>query len=289
MRDNYGNALEIRGLRKTFKDFTLDNIDLVVPAGSIVGLIGENGAGKTTTIKATVDLVHKDSGSVTFFGQNLKDNEAGIKEQISVIFEDVHFNPLMTPAQAEKVLKNIYKSWDSNAWNSYMARFGLPADKPIKEFSKGMKVKLNLAVALSHNARLLMLDEPTSGLDPVMRDEILDIFLDFIQDESRAILLSSHITTDLEKVADYIAFIHGGKMIFCEKKDDLLNNYGIIRCSADDLSRITPADKLAVRRQDYQCNVLVADRGAAARKYPDMVIDLPTIEEIMLFYIKGEK
>ena len=220
---------------------------------------------------------------------NLSEDPVGIKEQLSLVFEDVYFNPILTITQTENVLKNIYKTWDSNAWNSYITRFNLPADKPIKEFSKGMQVKFNLAVALSHNARLLMLDEPTSGLDPVMRDEILDIFLDFIQDESRAILLSSHITTDLEKVADYIAFIHSGKMIFFEKKDDLLNNYAIIRCSTDDLAKISPSDKLAVRRQDYQCSVLVSDRHAAARKYPDFIIDAPAIDEIMLFYIKGEK
>ena len=289
MRDYYENALEIRGLKKEFKNFTLDSIDLAVPAGSIVGLIGANGAGKTTTIKAAVGLLHKDAGSVKFFGTEFNDDPAGIKEKISVAFEDVHFNPLLTHVQVEKILKSIYKSWDSSAWNDYMKRFGLTPDKPIKDFSKGMRVKFNLAIALSHNADLLILDEPTSGLDPVMRDEILDIFLDFMQEENHAILLSSHITTDLEKIADYIAFIHDGKNVFFEKKDELLYNYGIIRCSADDLSLIAEADRLAVRRQDYQCSVLVKDRHQAARKYPDMVIDAPTIDEIMVFYVKGEK
>ena len=289
MRDYYENALEIQGLRKEFKNFTLNNIDLVVPAGSIVGLIGANGAGKTTTIKAAVDLIHKDAGTVKFFGRELAEDPMGIREHLSVGFEDVHFNPLLTYVQAEKILKSIYKSWDSSAWNGYMQRFGLSPDKPIKDFSKGMRVKFNLAIALSHNADLLILDEPTSGLDPVMRDEILDIFLGFMQDENHAILLSSHITTDLEKIADYIAFIHNGQNIFFEKKDNLLYNYGIIRCSADDLALVDEAHRLAVRRQDYQCSVLVKDRHEAARKYPDMVIDTPTIDEIMVFYVKGEK
>lgn len=289
MRDFLPNAMEIRGLRKEFKNFTLDNIDLVVPAGSIVGLIGENGAGKTTTIKAAMDLVHKDAGEVTFFGQQLAEDPLALREQISVVFENVHFNPLLTITQAEKILKSVYSSWDSQAWNYYTQLFSLPSDKPIKEFSKGMRVKFNLAAALSHKARLLLLDEPTSGLDPVMRDEILDIFLDFMQEDDHAILLSSHITTDLEKIADYIAFIHGGRLIFCEKKDDLLYNYGIIRCAADDLSLIDHADRLAVYRQEFQCNVLVADRHKAAAKHPDLVIDTPTIDEIMVFYVKGEK
>lgn len=289
MKDNYENALEIRGLRKEFKNFTLDNIDLAVPAGSIVGLIGENGAGKTTTIKACVDIIRKDAGTVRFFGKELTEDPTGIKESLSVSFEDVNLNPLLTITQAEKILKSIYKSWDSEAWAGYMNRFGLDSDKKIKDFSKGMRGKLNLAIALSHNARLLILDEPTSGLDPVMRDEILDIFLDFMQKEDHAILLSSHITTDLEKIADYIAFIHKGCMIFCEKKDDLLYNYGIIRCSADDLARINPDDQLAVYHQEFQCNVLIADRHEAARRYPDAVIDAPTIAEIMVFYVKGEK
>ena len=289
MRDYYENALEIRGLRKEFKNFTLDNIDLVVPAGSIVGLIGENGAGKTTTIKAAMDLIHKDSGGVTFFGQQLAEDPLALREQISVVFENVHFNPLLTISQAEKILKSIYKSWDSQAWTHYTQHFGLNSDKPIKDFSKGMRVKFNLAAALSHNARLLLLDEPTSGLDPVMRDEILDIFMEFMQEEDHAILLSSHITTDLEKIADYIAFIHDGRLIFCEKKDDLLYNYGIIRCSADDLALIKSEDRLAVYRQEFQCNVLTADRHKAAEKYPDLIIDTPTIDEIMVFYVKGEK
>ena len=289
MRDYYENALEIRGLRKEFKNFTLDNIDLLVPAGSIVGLIGENGAGKTTTIKACMDIIHKDAGTVKFFGRELAEDPLGLKEKISVSFEDVNFNPLLTTAQAEKILKSIYKSWNQEAWTGYINRFGLDSNKKIKDFSKGMRVKLNLAIALSHNARLLILDEPTSGLDPVMRDEILDIFLDFMQEEDHAILLSSHITTDLEKIADYIAFIHEGRMIFCEKKDDLLYNYGIIRCYADDLPLINPGDRLAVYRQEFQCNVLVSDRHEAARRYPDAVIDAPTIDEIMVFYVKGEK
>ena len=285
---NTDNALEIRSLSKRYGDFQLDHINLKVPAGTIVGLIGENGAGKSTTIKAVMDLIQWDSGDITLYGQRLEDCPQ-MKEEISVVFDDLHFNKSFTARQIASICRGIYKNWDDCCWNELLNRFGLPDSKPVKDFSKGMRVKLNLAVALSHHARLLLLDEPTAGLDPVMRDDILDIFLEFIQDESHAILISSHITSDLEKIADYIAFLHQGRMVFCEKKDDLLYRYGVIRCGKEDFAKIAEEDRVAVRRQDYQISVLVQDRQAAARTYPDLVIDQPDIDEIMLFYVKGER
>lgn len=283
------NALEIKNLRKDYGDFYLDNLNLAVPAGSILGLIGENGAGKTTTIKAVMDLIRPDGGEVTFYGQKLKENPVGIREDVSVVFEQMSFNKSFTAEQIEKICKGIYSSWDTDAWHDAMDYFRLPYHKPLKEFSKGMQMKLNLAVALSHGAKLLLLDEPTSGLDPVMRDEVLDLFLEFMQDENHAILLSSHITTDLEKIADYIAFIHEGTLIFCLPKDELLYSYGIIRCKKEDFEKISPEDCLAWRRQEYQCSILVKNRKEIALKYPDLVVDAPSIEEIMLFYVKGER
>ena len=286
---NTANALEIRGLRKDFGDFSLQDVDLTVPAGSVVGLIGENGAGKTTTIKTAMELLHRDCGSVKFYGKELAEDPNGIREKISVVFDTPHFSPNLNMKQAEAICSSIYRSWDSQTWEDCMRKFNLPQKKPLKDFSKGMKMKFNLAVGLSHHASLLILDEPTSGLDPVMRDDILDIFLDFMQDESHAILLSSHITTDLEKIADYIAFLHEGKLIFCLPKDQLLYQYGVIRCSRSDFAKIRPEDMVAWRMEDYQCSVLTSDRQGAGRRYPELVIDAPTIEEIMLFYVKGER
>lgn len=282
-------ALDIRGLSKDYGDFRLDNVNLTVPAGSIVGLIGENGAGKSTTIKAIMDIIHRDSGSISIYGQQLADNPTALKEEISVVFDDIHFNKTFTTKQIAAICRSIYTGWDDTAWEQYIEQFKLPKDKMVKDFSKGMRVKLNLAIALSHNSKLLLLDEPTAGLDPVMRDDILDIFLDFMQEEEHAILISSHITSDLEKIADYIAFLHEGRMIFCEPKDDLLYRYGVMRCGREDFGKVEEGDKLAVRHQDYQTSVLVRDRQEAARKYPGLVIDPPTIDEMMLFYVKGEK
>ena len=287
---NYiNNALEIRNLSKHYEDFQLDHINLTVPAGAIVGLIGENGAGKSTTIKAVMNLIHKDSGDITIYGQHLEDNPQKLKEEISVVFDDIHFNKNFNAKEIAAICRGIYKNWDDSRWNELMDRFGLPVSKKVKDFSKGMRVKLNLAIALSHHARMLLLDEPTSGLDPVMRDDILDMFLEFMQDENHAILISSHITSDLEKIADYIAFIHQGRMVFCEPKDDLLYRYGVIRCGKEDFAKIAEEDRVAFRRQDYQISVLVRDRQAAAAKYPDMIMDQPDIDEIMLFYVKGER
>ena len=283
------NALEIRNLSKNYGDFRLDQINLTVPAGTIVGLIGENGAGKSTTIKAVMNLIRKDEGSITIYGKKLEDNPTSLKEEIGVVFDDIHFNKNFTAKQIAKICRSIYRSWDQDCWNHLLTQFRIPQSKPMKDFSKGMRVKLNLAIALSHHARLLLLDEPTAGLDPVMRDDILDMFLEFMQDESHAILISSHITSDLEKIADYIAFLHQGRMVFCEPKDDLLYRYGVIRCGREDYERIAEEDRVAVRHQDYQISVLVRDRQEAARKYPNLVMDQPDIDEIMLFYVKGER
>lgn len=282
-------SLAIEGLKKSYQDFTLDHVDLKVPEGSIVGLIGENGAGKSTTIKAALGLVRKDEGKIYFFGKEVTDFAKDAADGVGVTFDSFHFSQLLNAAQIGKICKNIYKNWDDSVYLQYLQKFQLPERKPIKEYSKGMRAKFSLAIAMSHHARLLVLDEPTSGLDPVMRDEILDIFLDFVQDERHSILISSHITSDLEKIADYIAFIHKGKIILYESKDQLLYFYGVIRCSKGDFERIDKKDVIAYRMMDYQCNVLVRDRRLAQQKYRNMVVDPVTFDEIMLFYVKGEQ
>lgn len=281
-------ALEIEGLCKAYPDFCLDNISFQVPRGAIVGLIGENGAGKTTTIRTALGLSHADAGTVRFFGQRMEENEPEVKRRIGVAFDSLSFSQIFTAKQVDRVCAGVYPGWDSQRFYVLLNSLGLPQSKRIKDMSKGMRAKFSLAVTMSHGAELLILDEPTSGLDPVMRDDILDLFLDYVQDERRAILLSSHITSDLEKIADYIVFIHEGKVIFSVNKDELLYRYGILRCGRDRLADIDPADMLAYRLQDYQCSVLVADREEAARKYPEMVTDRASLDEIMLFYVKGE-
>ncbi len=282
------NRLEVRNLTKQYEDFTLDHVSFSIPKGTIMGLIGENGAGKSTTINAILDLIHKDDGTVTFWGQELSSAKQ-LKEDIGVVFDGINFYETLTAAKVGKISQTAYKQWNDRLYREYLNRFQLPADKEIKTFSKGMKMKLCIAVALSHKPKLLILDEATSGLDPVMRDDILDVFLEFVQDEEHSILISSHITTDLEKVADSITFIHQGKVLFCKAKDELLYQYGIIRCGAAAFNEIDKSEILAYRKEDYQWNVLVADKEKARRRYKNVVVDDVSIDDILLLYVKGER
>ena len=282
------NILEVRNLTKQYADFTLDHVSFSIPKGTIMGLIGENGAGKSTTINAILDLIHKDDGTVTFWGQELSSAKQ-LKEDIGVVFDGINFYETLTAAKVGKISQTAYKQWEDRLYREYLNRFQLPTDKEIKTFSKGMKMKLCIAVALSHRPKLLILDEATSGLDPVMRDDILDVFLEFVQDEEHSILISSHITTDLEKVADSITFIHQGKVLFCKAKDELLYQYGIIRCGAAAFNEIDKSEILAYRKEDYQRNVLVADKEKARRRYKNAVVDDAAIDDILLLYVKGER
>ena len=282
------NILEVRNLTKQYADFTLDHVSFSIPKGTIMGLIGENGAGKSTTINAILDLIHKDDGTVTFWGQELSSAKQ-LKEDIGVVFDGINFYETLTAAKVGKISQTAYKQWDDRLYREYLNRFQLPTDKEIKTFSKGMKMKLCIAVALSHRPKLLILDEATSGLDPVMRDDILDVFLEFVQDEEHSIMISSHITTDLEKVADTITFIHQGKVLFCKAKDELLYHYGIIRCGATAFDEIDKSEILAYRKEDYQWNVLVADKEKARRRYKNAVVDDAAIDDILLLYVKGER
>lgn len=266
----------------------LDHVSFSIPKGTIMGLIGENGAGKSTTINAILELIHKDDGTVTFWGQELSSAKQ-LKEDIGVVFDGINFYETLTAAKVGKISQAAYKQWEDRLYREYLNRFQLPTDKEIKTFSKGMKMKLCIAVALSHKPKLLILDEATSGLDPVMRDDILDVFLEFVQDEEHSIMISSHITTDLEKVADNITFIHHGKVLFCKAKDELRYQYGIIRCGAAAFDEIDKSEILAYRKEDYQWNVLVADKEKARRRYKNAVVDDAAIDDILLLYVKGER
>ena len=281
------DALIISGLTKTYKDFMLNGVSFSVPCGSIVGLIGENGAGKSTTINAVLGLIQKEAGSICVLGKEQLDNE--IKEQIGVVFDGNNYPEIFSTRKLNRVMKNVYHSWEEHTFLNLLKKFSLPTDKPIKQFSKGMKMKLAIAVALSHNSKLLILDEATSGLDPVIRDDILDILLDFAQDETHSILISSHITTDLEKIADYIVFIHEGQIVFSKPKDELIEQYGIIKCGVAQFEALDKSDIIVYRKMDYEWQVLVADRAAMKKKYPKALIDSASIDEIMLLYVKGER
>ena len=283
-----GSALEIHELTKKYEDFTLDHISFQVPSGSIVGLIGENGAGKTSTINAVLGLIKKDSGEIEILGENADNMSSPVKEEIGVVFDGSNFSEELTPVKLNKVLRDVYSSWDQALFRKLLEQMEVPLSKKIKTFSKGMKMKLSIAVALAHHPRLLIVDEATSGLDPVMRDDILDMFLDFVQDEEHSILVSSHITSDLEKVADYIVFIHKGKIIFAKSKDELLENYGIIKCGREQFEALDEEDQITYRRLDYEWQVLTADRNRAQKKYPKALVIPATIDEIMLLYVKGE-
>ena len=282
------NAIEIKGLCKSFGDFALDHIDLTLPGGSIMGLIGENGAGKTTTIKCILNLIRRDAGEISIWGRDNLREERAAKAGVGVVLDECFFHDSLRPRDLDRVLGPVFPDWDRGLYGDYLDKFRLPANKLIREFSRGMKMKLSLAAALAHRPRLLILDEATAGLDPVVRDEILDEFLAFIQDEDHAILISSHITSDLEKAADYITYLHQGKVVLSEAKDVILDSYGRAAGTAEQLTRVDPADLVRVRRGSFGWEGLVADRAAFRRKYRDLLVEKTTLEDIMLFIGKGE-
>ncbi|MDK2905521.1 MAG: type transport system ATP-binding protein [Eubacteriaceae bacterium] len=282
------NALTINHLSKTYTDFKLDDISFTVPKGCVVGLIGENGAGKTTTLKAALNLIKNDCGETLFFDQILDENSSSLKEDIGVVLDAPCFHDVLRVRDINKVMKNIYSNWDDQRFIDLIFKFKLPMDKRVKEYSKGMKMKLQIAVALAHNPKLLILDEATSGLDPVAREEMMDIFQEFIQNENNAILMSSHITSDLDKIADYIVFIHNGKVVFQEEKESLLEMMGILKCGASQFESLDANDYHRYRKNQFGYEVLVKNRPEIKKRYRDVMIDPATIEEIMLFFVKGE-
>lgn len=279
------NIVEIQGLRKNYPGFQLGPLNLSIPEGAIVGYIGENGAGKSTTIKLILDLVSADEGEIFLFGQRMQDHPKGIRDQLGVVFDDLHLPRDITVKEAGKICRRVYRHWDQNQFAGYIRQFGLPLEKQTKDLSRGMKMKLSLAIALSHQARLLLLDEPTSGLDPVVREEFLDILLEFIQNEKHSVFISSHILSDLEKVADYIAFIHKGQLIFMENKDVLRDEYVLCACDRQTAAQIDAAAVIGRRSNQFGERLLL--RRSLAPK--QLQLERPSIEDIMLFYIKGEK
>lgn len=283
------NALEIKNISKTYKNFKLDDISFILPCGHIMGLIGENGAGKSTIINCILDIIEKDSGNISVLGQKNDKNNVSLKENIGVVLDasDVYDN--YTVKQVETIMKDVYKQWNHEVYDYYIQKFALPLNKMIKDFSRGMKMKMAITIALSHQPKLLILDEATSGLDPIMRDEILDVFMEFVQDENHAILLSSHISSDLEKIADYITFIHEGKLILSTSKDELIYEYGLMKCRNDEFDMIDKEDIIRYRIKTYEVEILVKDREKMAKKYPNCIVDPTKLDDIMMLYVKGEQ
>lgn len=276
------NDIEINGLKKSYKDFSLELDRLVLPQGCIMGLIGENGAGKSTTIRLLLDMIKRDSGDIRLLGCDCVKNKRELMEDVGVVLDEAGFPDCLTAGQVDKVMRNIYKRWDSGEYFSLVSRLDLPGDKPFKEFSKGMRMKLAIAVALSHSPRLLILDEPTSGLDPVVRDEVVDIFSDFAREDNHSVLISSHIVSDLEKLCDYIAFIHRGRLLLCQDKDRLLQEYGIFRCTAEELKAVDPAAVAGRRETPYGVTAVVRRDAVPSGRELDRI----TIEELFIAMVK---
>ena len=283
------NNIELQNVSKKYKGFELKNINFNVPEGCVVGLIGENGAGKTTTIKTILNITKFD-GNIKIFKKDNKKSEKEIKQDLGIVLDDSFLSEYMTAKSINSVMKDFYKNWDEKKYFNYLKQFNLPTDKLVKEFSSGMKMKLKIATAISHNPKVLILDEPTSGLDQIVRSEILDIFRKYIEeDEKRSILLSTHITTDLEHISDYIVFIDNGKMLFNLPTSDLLENYAIVKCNEIDFKKIKKEDYISYKKEKYQYEILIDNRYKFSKKYDVSTIDKASIEDIMLFYIKGDK
>ena len=283
------NALEVHSLNKSFDRFALKDVSFTLPRGAVMGFIGENGAGKTTTIKAVLGLIRKDSGDISVLGGSIED--ASIRAKIGVVFDDLHLHKTLRIRQAAKIFPHLYEDWDADLFKEYLNRFNLDAEKKIKDLSRGMRMKLSIALALSHHPELLILDEPTSGLDPVVRDEVLEIFQDFMQDENHAILFSSHITSDIDKIADYLTFIHDGDILFSVTTDELLGEAGILKCSAEEADALDAEREglLRIRKNQFGCEVLIRNKEQFRMRHPEAVIDSVTTEALMLFYARGEE
>lgn len=279
------NVIEIKNVTKDYGDFKLDNISFSVPEGSVCGFIGQNGAGKTTTIKAILDAINIDQGEIFVFGQNIKNDSATLREDIGVVFDEMGFHEFMTGKDINIMMKNIYKNWDEKVFFEYLKRFSLPVKKPCGDFSRGMRMKLQIAVALSHNAKLLIMDEPTSGLDPIVRNEMLQIFREFVIKEDHTILLSSHITGDLEKLADEVVFINGGKIVLAGNKDEIIEKHGLLKCKKDELKEISESLIVSYELETFGASILVNDISACEKLYPGMVVEQASLEDIMLFYV----
>ena len=280
------NAIEIRSLCKHYKGFSLDDLNLDLPYGCVLGLVGENGAGKSTTIRLIMDTLERDGGTVSVLGTDNRSKEfLDLKEDIGVVLDETFVPEVINAKQMGKIMAGTYKNWDQAVYDGWIRRFELPLDKKFKDYSRGMTMKLGIAAALSHHPRLLLLDEATGGLDPMVREELLEVFADFAAEEGHAVLLSSHIVSDLERICDYIAFLHKGRLVLCEEKDLLLDKYGILKCSKEQLANI-PEEAIHGRRVGTYGVEALVERAFMPR---DAVVDRASLEDIILYMVKGEQ
>lgn len=285
------SVLELKDVTKNYGDFVLDKVSFEVSEGGICGFIGQNGAGKTTTIQLILDIVKKDAGEIRVFGTSTEDKEALtlLKQDIGVVYDEMGFHEFLTPVDIGKMMKLIYRNWDDKVYKKYLENFGLPSGKACGKFSRGMRMKLQIAVAMSHHARLLIMDEPTSGLDPIVRNEILQIFQEFVLEENHTILLSSHITGDLERIADEVVFINKGKIVLAGNKDEILQRHGLMKCRKEELQKVEEEDIVAVRSGSFSVEILAKNRQECRKKYPEFMMEQPSLEDIMLFYVGGKQ
>ncbi len=279
------SVLELHNVCKDYGDFKLDNVNIKINRGGICGFIGQNGAGKTTTIKLILDVIKKDSGEIKVFGEDMLSNGKTLKDRIGVVYDEMGFHDFLTPKQLNKIFKGIYKNWCEEDFMSFLKKFSLPLNKKCGVFSRGMRMKLQIAVAMSHNAELLIMDEPTSGLDPIVRTEILQIFQEFVMEENHTILFSTHITGDLERIADEIIFINGGKVILSGNTQELLESYGIIKCNKEQLKMIDTEDIVSVRSSAFCEEVMVRNKQSCTDKYPNLVMNSVSLEDILIFNV----
>ena len=283
------NVIELKNVSKDYGDFKLDNISFEVPEGCVCGFIGQNGAGKTTTIQLILDTIARDSGEITLFGKSIDGDSASLREDIGLVFDEMGFHEFLTAKQINTIMKNVYKNWDEALYFDYLKRFSLPSKKACGSFSRGMRMKLQIATALSHGAKLLIMDEPTSGLDPIVRNEMLQIFREYVVKEDHTILLSSHITGDLEKLADEVVFIDGGRIVIKGNKDEILEKHGIIKCKKEELAGIDKELIVSHELSSMGAEILVNDVNTARKLYPNMVIEQAGLEEIMIYYVNSMK
>ena len=279
------NALELKNVTKSFTGFRLDAINLALPCGCVMGLVGENGAGKSTTIKLILDMLHKDGGSITVLGRDNQDDIRLTKEDVGVVMDEVGIPECLNAKQVGNVMRHTFRNWDGAEYARLLQKLSVPERKPFKEFSRGMKMKLGIAVAMSHGSKLLLLDEATSGLDPVVRDEVLEMFDDFTRDETHSILISSHIVSDLEKLCDYVAFLHQGKLLLCEEKDALLSQYAMVHCTAEQMKTLQPDAVLHKKETPYGVEAMVR-RSAVPNGWSVSPISM---EELFVFMVKEAK
>ena len=281
--------LEVKNLNKKYPSFELKNVSFVIEEKSIVGFIGTNGSGKSTTIKAILGLIKSSYESILFDGEAITKNPVDVKNQLGVVLDDGYFYETLKMKEMKHIVAKAYRNWDEDEYKKLMTKFGLDENQKISTLSKGMKMKFSIAIALAHHARLIIMDEPTSGLDPLVRNEFDGIIRDIVEEEGCSVLFSTHITSDLEKVADYITFIHNGKLIMNVSKNDLVYNYAVMRCKESQFLTLDPKDILAYRKRDFQIDVLVSNGKEAQKKYKGVVVDHVSVDEIMLLLVKGER